>query len=140
VLKGEKNWLPTSASISFAEAGLTALVRSANDQPENRKEEIMAIKVLIKRKFKTDSRKQVSQLLNRARYSAMGMKGYLSSETLTDLNDADRIVVASMWRTLEDWKNWKKNPSRSDIVGEMEKIMAGPEEFETYEMGMQSEV
>ena len=79
----------------------------------------MAIKVLIKRKFKTGNRKQVSQLLNRARYGAMGMKGYLSSETLTDLNDPDRIAVASMWRTLDDWKNWKKNPSRAEVVGEL---------------------
>jgi cell division septation protein DedD len=53
----------------------------------------MAIKVLIKRKFKTGSLNQASQLLNRARYSAMGMKGYISSETLTDLRDPHRIVV-----------------------------------------------
>lgn len=100
----------------------------------------MAIKVLIKRKFKTGSRKEISQLLNRARYTAMGMKGYLSSETLTDLHDADRIAVASMWRTLEDWQNWKNNSSRAEIMSEMEKILAGPEEFEEYEMGMQTEI
>ena len=53
----------------------------------------MAIKVLIKRKFKTGNLNQASQLLNRARYSAMGMKGYISSETLTDLRDPHRTVI-----------------------------------------------
>jgi len=96
----------------------------------------MAIKVLIKRKFKTGNLNQASQLLNRARYSAMGMKGYISSETLTDLRDPNRIVVASMWHSLEDWNNWKANPSRSEFIGEMEKIMDGPEEMEAYGMGM----
>ena len=77
----------------------------------------MAIKVLIKRKFKTGSLNQASQLLNRARYSAMGMKGYISSETLTDLRDPHRIVVVSMWHSIEDWNNWKTNPSRSEFIG-----------------------
>ena len=99
----------------------------------------MAIKVLIKRKFKTGNLNQVSQLLNRARYSAMGMKGYISSETLTDLRDAHRIVVASMWHSIEDWNNWKTNPSRSEFMGEMEKIMVGPEEMEAYAMGMKTD-
>lgn len=98
----------------------------------------MAIKVLIKRKFKTGSLNQASQLLNRARYSAMGMKGYISSETLTDLRDPHRIVVVSMWHSLEDWNNWKTNPSRSEFTGEMEKIMVGPEEMEAYALGMQA--
>lgn len=52
----------------------------------------MAIKVLIKRDFKAGNLKQVSQLLNRARYGAMGMKGYISSETLTDLKNPNRVV------------------------------------------------
>jgi heme-degrading monooxygenase HmoA len=98
----------------------------------------MAIKVLIKRKFKPGSLRQVSQLLNRARYSAMSMQGYISSETLTDLRDPDRIVVVSMWHSLEDWNNWKNSPSRSEFIGEMEKIMIGPEEIEAFEMGMQA--
>ena len=100
----------------------------------------MAIKVLIKRKFKTGSLNQASQLLNRARYSAMGMKGYISSETLTDLRDPHRIVVTSMWHSLEDWNNWRTNPSRSEFMGEMEKIMDGPEEMEAYAMGMNTNV
>lgn len=99
----------------------------------------MAIKVLIKRKFKTGNLNQASQLLNRARYSAMGMKGYISSETLTDLRDPHRIVVTSMWHSLEDWNNWKTNPSRSEFMGEMEKIMVGPEEMEAYAMGMKTD-
>jgi heme-degrading monooxygenase HmoA len=97
----------------------------------------MAIKVLIKRDFKAGNLKQVSQLLNRARYGAMGMKGYISSETLTDLKNPNRVVVVSMWQNLSDWDNWKSDPSRSELAAEMEKIMTGPETIEAYEIGMQ---
>ena len=98
----------------------------------------MAIKVLIKRNFKTGSLQQASQLLNRARYSAMGMKGYISSETLTDLNNPNRIMGVSMWHSIGDWNNWKNDPSRSELLGQMEKILTEPEAIEAYELGMQA--
>lgn len=96
----------------------------------------MAIKVLIKRKFKSGSLGKASQLLNRARYGAMGMKGYISSETLTDLHHPERIVVVSMWHSIEDWNTWRRSPSRAEFSGEMEKIMDGTEEIEAYALGM----
>jgi hypothetical protein len=43
-----------------------------------------------------------------------------------------------MWHSIEDWNNWKTNPSRSEFAGEMEKIMVGPEEMEAYALGMQA--
>lgn len=98
----------------------------------------MAIKVLIKRNFKADRLSQASKLLNRARYSAMDLNGYISSETLTDLQNPNRIVVASMWHHLADWEQWKQDPLRKEIVVEMEKIMNEPEVVEIYEMGMQT--
>jgi hypothetical protein len=44
-----------------------------------------------------------------------------------------------MWHSIEDWNNWKTNPSRSEFMGEMEKIMVGPEEMEAYAMGMKTD-
>ena len=96
----------------------------------------MAIKVLIKRQFKTESFGQVSALLNRARYDAMGMQGYISSETLTDLYEHRNVTVISMWQTIEEWQKWIDSPKRSEFAAEMRKIMTGPEQIEIYALGL----
>lgn len=96
----------------------------------------MAVKVLIKRRFKPESRGQVSKILIRTRYEAMKMEGYIASETWRDLHDPNRIVVVSMWQTLEAWDKWYSSGQRREFALEMEKIMTGAEQIEPYEMGL----
>lgn len=99
----------------------------------------MAIKVLIKRQYKPESFGQVSALLNRARYDAMGMQGYISSETLTDLYEPGQVVVISMWQSVEDWQKWIDSPKRSEFAAEMRHLMTGPEQIEIYALGLKME-
>ena len=98
----------------------------------------MAIKVLIKRQFKSGNLSEVSQLLNRIRYSAMGQKGYISSETWSDFENPNRVVVVSMWRGQDDWLAWKDSPVRGEFESEIEKLVEAPTQFEVYELGMKS--
>ena len=97
----------------------------------------MAIKLMIKRHFKAGSLKDASRLLIRSRYSAMEMKGYISSETLSDLNDPDKVVIISMWHDIEDWNRWRNSPTRAEFEAELEKLMQGPAEIEAYHLGLQ---
>ncbi len=99
----------------------------------------MAIKVLIKRKFKTEHLKEASKLLFKTRYGAMNQTGYISSETLSDLDDPGKVVVVAMWQNSEDWKNWKNSVERAEFEAEMSKLQEGPTELETYALGMQLE-
>ncbi len=98
----------------------------------------MAIKVLIKRQFKSGNLSEVSQLLSRLRYSAMGQQGYISSETWSDFENPNRVVVVSMWRSKDDWLAWKDSPVRGEFEGEIEKLVEIPTQFEVYELGMKS--
>ena len=97
----------------------------------------MAVKILIKRKFKTDRLQDASSLIIKARYSAMRQRGYISSETLSDLENPGMIVVSSMWQTKADWNNWKNSPERAEFETEMGKLQDGETEFELYALGMQ---
>jgi heme-degrading monooxygenase HmoA len=97
----------------------------------------MAVKILIKRKFNVDQLQDASTLLMKARYSAMRQPGYISSETLSDLNDRGKVTVVSMWQTEKDWHAWKDSPERAEFEMEMGKIQEGDTEFELYAMGMQ---
>ena len=99
----------------------------------------MAVKILIKRKFKVDHLKEASSLIMKPRYSAMRQPGYLSSETLTDLKHPGNVVVASLWQTEDDWNSWSNSPERKEFEAEMGKIQEGGTEFEHYLLGWQFE-
>jgi len=99
----------------------------------------MAIKVIIRRQFKKGSMEQASRLLTRARYAAMGMKGYISSETLSLQDSPAHVVVLSMWQSAADWRRWEDSPQRSEFNVEMQKIMELPEKIEIYRLGLEQE-
>ena len=95
----------------------------------------MAIKVLIRRRFEADKIKEATELLFRTRYAAMKMKGYISSETLSSMEDSANIAVISMWHSIDDWKQWAASGQRIEYANEMRKIMKGPEQIELFNLG-----
>ena len=99
----------------------------------------MAVKVLIKRRFKVGDLQNASMLMMKARYQATRQPGYLSSETLTGLNDPGKVVVASLWETEKVWNSWKKSPEREEYSAELRKLQQGETEFEYYVPGWQIE-
>ncbi|MBW2406959.1 MAG: antibiotic biosynthesis monooxygenase [Deltaproteobacteria bacterium] len=96
----------------------------------------MAVKVLIKRKIKNGMLNEASKLLIKARYAAMGQQGYISSETLTDCNDPNNVVVVSMWQKIENWNQWKNTDLRSEIETGFETLLDEPAKYECYNLGM----
>jgi heme-degrading monooxygenase HmoA len=96
----------------------------------------VAVKVLIKRKIKDGKLNEASKLLVKARYAAMGQQGYISSETLTDCDDPNKVVVISMWQRIENWNQWKKSGLRSETEIEFESVLDGPTEYEAYNLGL----
>jgi len=96
----------------------------------------MAVKVLIKRKIKNGKLSEASKLLIKARYAAMGQQGYISSETLTDFNEPNNVVVVSMWQKIEDWNQWKKSDLRSEIETGFESLLDGSTKYEAYNLGL----
>jgi heme-degrading monooxygenase HmoA len=58
----------------------------------------MAVKIVIKRKFKDGNMRAASRLLINNRNGAMQQPGYISSETLQSLSDPDQVVVVTMWQ------------------------------------------
>jgi len=96
----------------------------------------MAVKVLIKRKIKNGKLSEASKLLIKARYAAMGQQGYISSETLTDCNEPNNVVVVSMWQNIEDWNQWKKSDLRSEIETGFELLLDRSTKYEAYNLGL----
>jgi heme-degrading monooxygenase HmoA len=100
----------------------------------------LAIKVLIKRRFKPEHLDMASKILIRARYAAMKMDGYIASETWRALHDPSWITVVSMWQSPEDWNRWYNSSQRREFTVEFEKIMSEGERIEPYALGLQQTV
>ncbi len=96
----------------------------------------MAVKVLIKRKIKNNKLNEASRLLIKARYAAMGQQGYISSETLTDFDDPNTVMVISMWQKIENWNQWKNTDLRSEIDTGFEALLDGSTKYEYYNLGL----
>ncbi len=99
----------------------------------------MAVKILIKRKFKEDNMKAASRFLINTRTGAMKQPGYITSENLRNLNDKGQIVVVSMWEDIESWEAWKNSDERKAYVDEFRDYYVGEAEYEYYGLGLQTD-
>ena len=95
----------------------------------------MAIKVLIKRRFKEGHFNEISNMLKKVRYGAMDQQGYISSETMWDHEDPFRVVVASTWRSIDHWNEWKNSDQRKANEETFEASLDGSTEYEVFDLG-----
>lgn len=81
----------------------------------------MTVKILIERKFKEEPSLEEIKVINELRIGAMQQKGYVSGETLVDLNDNRRIVVISVWANTAAWEAWVNSEERRKIEANLNK-------------------
>jgi len=95
----------------------------------------MAVKVLIKRRFKEGKAKEVFALLNKFRAEAMVQTGYITGESLISMDDPRKILVISTWQSMENWLDWKENPERKANEAKLQPYLEDPSEYEAYVFG-----
>jgi heme-degrading monooxygenase HmoA len=95
----------------------------------------MIAKILIKRRFVKKNRAAILSLLNKMRSIAMNQPGYISGETLMQLDYPENMAVLCTWRNMEDWLAWKKSDERKSYESMLEIYQTRPTEFEEYLLG-----
>ena len=81
----------------------------------------MAIQVIIKRKIKQGHQaKELVPLLLQMRTYAMYQPGYISGETLCDIDNPGNCIVISKWETVEDWRKWTQSQERTRMEEKIE--------------------
>jgi len=96
----------------------------------------MTVKILIKRKVKDAAMTEVSKMLVQARINALGKNGYISSETLSNYDNPNEILVVSIWRNKTDWDAYRENPTRINFEREYEQLFESPTEYSVYNLGL----
>jgi heme-degrading monooxygenase HmoA len=96
------------------------------------KEEMMIVKVMIKRKIKEGKARDVFALLNKLRSDAMTQKGYISGETLINHDNPREILVISIWQDMDNWIRWRENLERKANEKMLERWLEEPTAYESF--------
>lgn len=93
----------------------------------------MAIHVIIKRKVKQGHQaKELVPLILQMRTLAMYQPGYISGETLCDIELPGECLVISTWQTVEDWNRWVHSQERARMDQKMETLTGEKTEYRIY--------
>ena len=96
------------------------------------KEDIMLVKVIIKRDISKGKEQQFFPLIRDLRNNAMHQNGYISSEVLICFDNSNRVVSISKWESIEDWLNWKNDMKRKKIDDRLNELQDSPAINEVY--------
>lgn len=90
------------------------------------------IRVIIKRVVKEGE--SVMDLLQQLRKAALLQPGYVTGETLININNRQTVTVISTWRSLEDWKRWESSEKRAGIARQIDPLLDIKPSTEVYEL------
>ena len=93
----------------------------------------MAIQVIIKRTVHPGAEaRQIIPLLLQLRSLATLQPGYISGETLSDVENPGECIVISKWEAIEDWNRWLHSPQRKVIQDKIDSITGEETQYNVY--------
>jgi heme-degrading monooxygenase HmoA len=95
----------------------------------------MAVKALIKRVVPESKAREMIPLFRQMRSLAMNQDGYISGETLRNLNNPEEFLVISSWQSSQDWVNWLESAERQQIQQKIDALLGGQTKYEIYHYG-----
>jgi heme-degrading monooxygenase HmoA len=89
---------------------------------------------MIKRKVKQgEQARNLIPMILQLRALATYQPGYISGETLSNIEHPEECLVISNWESLEDWKNWLQSKERKAINSRIESLIGDSTEYNVYE-------
>jgi heme-degrading monooxygenase HmoA len=95
----------------------------------------MAVKILIRRRVPEDKARQMIPLFRKMRTLANQQPGYITGETMKNLERPDEFLVISTWETSDDWRSWLESSERREVQSQIDKLLGGKTEYEIYHYG-----
>ena len=94
------------------------------------------VRVLIKRTMPkglaADKQGLLLGLITQLRARASGQPGYISGETMMNVENADEYLVISTWEFLKDWQAWFGNEERKGIQKQIDTLLGQETKYEYY--------
>ena len=95
----------------------------------------MAVKILIRRKVPKGKEGQLLPLLLDLRSKATTQPGYISGETLRNVDDPQETIVISTWQSVENWKAWEGSKGRGEILNKIDALVGEAATYGVYYYG-----
>lgn len=95
----------------------------------------MAVKVLIKRRVPEDKARDMIPLVRQMRAHANSQDGYISGETLRNLEKPEEFLVISTWESSDYWRKWLSSSERKEIQDKIDSLLGGVTEYEIFHYG-----
>jgi heme-degrading monooxygenase HmoA len=95
----------------------------------------MAVKVIIKRTVSEDKARGMVPLFRKMRSLAMNQNGYISGETLRNINNPEEFIVIGTWQSSDDWVKWLKSTERQAVQAEIDALLGGQTHYDIYHYG-----
>ncbi len=95
----------------------------------------MSVKIFIRRKIPDDRTIDLLPLFRRLRILANNQPGYISGETLKNVNDPGEYLVISTWQSIDNWREWLVSRDRIEIQDEIDARLDEASIYEIYQYG-----
>lgn len=95
----------------------------------------MAIKIIIKRRVPKDKAAELLPLFMQLRALATAQPGYISGETLRNIDDPQEFLVIGTWQSLDNWQSWVSSKQRTEIQERVDALLGERTEYSSYFYG-----
>ena len=95
----------------------------------------MAVKIFIKRIVPEDRAKEIIPLFREIRSLATNHSGYISGETLRNMEQPDMFLVISTWHSYKKKKKWLASEDRRKIQDKIDALLGGETQYEMFHYG-----
>lgn len=92
----------------------------------------MSVKIIINRKVSKEKEKGLRPLLIQLRALATAQPGYISGETLRNVDRPEEYLVISTWQSVDNWKTWASSKERSEIQEKIDALLGTKTEYSLY--------
>ena len=75
---------------------------------------------------------KLSELLLELRNMANFQPGYISGETLRNIDDRNEYLVISSWKSIESWERWLANEERAEKEGNVDALLGTSTVYNVY--------
>mgnify|MGYP000291886232 FL=1 len=95
----------------------------------------MAIKIIIRRRVPKEKEARLLPLLLEMRSKATTQPGYISGETMRNVDDPQDFIVISTWQSVEAWKAWLASKGRMEIQNKIDALLGEKTNYGVYYYG-----
>lgn len=92
------------------------------------------IKVIIERKVAEDLEPNYLEAIRTTLKAVLEAPGYISSESLTDINNIHHKLIITNWTSVQAWDKWFSSQARKDATAAISAMIDGGEKITVTEI------